>query len=84
MACPLWRVARCAIGHSTFRQDLRPGFWTRVAEAPGRLARAEFGRRVALNSIDPGKLVEVNLEQVFAKWHIARERAPRGRFRHRL
>jgi uncharacterized protein (TIGR04141 family) len=37
-----------------------------------------FGRRVALNSIDPGKLVEVNLEQVFAKWHIARERAPRA------
>jgi len=37
-----------------------------------------FGRRVALNSIDPGKLVEVNLEQVFAKWHQARERAPRA------
>jgi uncharacterized protein (TIGR04141 family) len=37
-----------------------------------------FGRRVALNSIDPGKLVEVNLEQVFAKWHVARERSPRA------
>jgi len=37
-----------------------------------------FGRRVALNSIDPGKLVEVNLEQVFAKWHVASERAPRA------
>jgi uncharacterized protein (TIGR04141 family) len=37
-----------------------------------------FGRRVALNSIEPGKLVEVNLEQVFAKWHVASERAPRA------
>jgi uncharacterized protein (TIGR04141 family) len=37
-----------------------------------------FGRRVALNSVDPEKLVEVNLEQVFAKWHLARERAPRA------
>jgi uncharacterized protein (TIGR04141 family) len=37
-----------------------------------------FGRRVALNSVDPEKLVEVNLEQVFAKWHVARERAPRA------
>jgi len=37
-----------------------------------------FGRRVALNSVDPDKLVEVNLEQVFAKWHVARERAPRA------
>jgi uncharacterized protein (TIGR04141 family) len=37
-----------------------------------------FGRRVALNSIDPGKLVEINLEQVFANWHLSRERAPRA------
>src|SRR6266404_955378 len=35
-----------------------------------------FGRRVSLNSIEPGKVVEINLEQVFAKWHLARERAP--------
>jgi uncharacterized protein (TIGR04141 family) len=38
----------------------------------------EFGRRVALNSIRPNKLVEIEIEQVFAKWHIARERAPRA------
>jgi len=38
----------------------------------------DFGRRVALNSIAPTKLVEINLEQVFAKWHVARERAPRA------
>lgn len=37
-----------------------------------------FGRRVSLNSIEPGKVVEINLEQVFAKWHLARERAPRA------
>jgi len=38
----------------------------------------DFGRRVALNSIRPDKLVEIEIEQVFAKWHIARERAPRA------
>jgi uncharacterized protein (TIGR04141 family) len=37
-----------------------------------------FGRRVALNSIDPSRLVEINLEQVFANWHVSRERAPRA------
>lgn len=29
----------------------------------------DFGRRVALNSIDPDKVVEMQSEQVFAKWH---------------
>jgi uncharacterized protein (TIGR04141 family) len=38
----------------------------------------DFGRRVALNLIPPDKLVEIHIEQVFAKWHIARERAPRA------
>lgn len=38
----------------------------------------DFGRRVALNSIAPNKLVEIHAEQVFAKWHVARERAPRA------
>jgi uncharacterized protein (TIGR04141 family) len=38
----------------------------------------EFGRRIALNEIAPNKVVEISLEQVFAKWHVARERAPRA------
>jgi uncharacterized protein (TIGR04141 family) len=49
--------------------------WTKLQD---EWLEQSFGRRVALNSIDPGKLVEVNLEQVFAKWHVARERAPRA------
>jgi uncharacterized protein (TIGR04141 family) len=38
----------------------------------------DFGRRVALNAVPPDKLLEVNTEQVFAKWHLARERAPKA------
>jgi uncharacterized protein (TIGR04141 family) len=38
----------------------------------------DFGRRVALNSIPRDQLVEIRAEQVFAKWHIANERAPRA------
>jgi uncharacterized protein (TIGR04141 family) len=38
----------------------------------------DFGRRVALNSIPSNKLIEIHLEQVFAKWHVSRERAPRA------
>jgi uncharacterized protein (TIGR04141 family) len=38
----------------------------------------DFGRRVALNSIPANKLIEIHLEQVFAKWHVSRERAPRA------
>lgn len=38
----------------------------------------DFGRRVALNSIQPSNLVEIRAEQVFARWHIASERAPRA------
>lgn len=40
----------------------------------------DFGLRVALNSIAPNKLIEIRAEQVFAKWHIASERAPRASF----
>ena len=39
---------------------------------------ADFGRRVALNTIDPDSLVEIRSEQVFAKWHFASDRAPRA------
>lgn len=38
----------------------------------------DFGRRVALNAIPKDGLIEVGAEQVFAKWHIARERAPKA------
>ena len=38
----------------------------------------DFGRRIALNLISPDQLVEIHVEQIFAKWHIARERAPRA------
>ncbi len=38
----------------------------------------DFGRRVALNSIPKDKVVEIKAEQVFAKWHLASERAPRA------
>lgn len=40
----------------------------------------DFGLLVALNSIFPNKLIEIRAEQVFAKWHIASERAPRASF----
>jgi uncharacterized protein (TIGR04141 family) len=38
----------------------------------------DFGRRVALNSIARNQLVEIRAEQVFAKWHLANERAPKA------
>src|SRR5581483_1843581 len=38
----------------------------------------DFGRRIALNSITRDKVVELRAEQVFAKWHLANERAPRA------
>jgi uncharacterized protein (TIGR04141 family) len=38
----------------------------------------DFGRRVALNSIPKDQVVEIKAEQVFAKWHLASERAPRA------
>ena len=38
----------------------------------------DFGRRVALNLMKEDSLLELKTEQVFAKWHLASERAPRG------
>jgi uncharacterized protein (TIGR04141 family) len=38
----------------------------------------DFGLRVALNVIPRKELVEIRAEQVFAKWHLASERAPRA------
>lgn len=38
----------------------------------------DFGRRVALNLMAKDGLLEIRAEQVFAKWHIASERAPRA------
>lgn len=37
-----------------------------------------FGKRIALNAIPSDKLLEIRTEQVFAKWHLANERAPRA------
>ena len=38
----------------------------------------DFGRRIALNLMREDSLLELRTEQVFAKWHLASERAPRG------
>jgi uncharacterized protein (TIGR04141 family) len=38
---------------------------------------ADFGRHIVLNLIKRNELVEVRSEQVFARWHLASERAPR-------
>ncbi len=38
----------------------------------------DFGRRIALNAIAPDKVLEMQVEQVFAQWHISKERAPRA------
>ena len=38
----------------------------------------DFGRTVALEIIPPDKLIELNSEQVFSKFHYAKERAPRA------
>jgi len=38
----------------------------------------DFGLRVALNAIPKDEVVELRSEQVFAKWHLASERAPRA------
>ena len=45
-----------------------------------RWLQIDFGLRVALNTIPRDKLIGVRAEQVFAKWHIASERAPRASF----
>ena len=41
---------------------------------------SDFGLRVVLNSVPSDQLIEVRAEQVFAKWHIASERAPRASY----
>lgn len=38
----------------------------------------DFGLRVALNVIPRSELIEIKAEQIFAKWHLASERAPRA------
>jgi uncharacterized protein (TIGR04141 family) len=38
----------------------------------------DFGRRVALNSIKADGLIELRAEQIFAKWHVSSDRAPRA------
>ena len=38
----------------------------------------DFGKKTALSMIPSGQVVEVRSEQVFARWHIASERAPRA------
>lgn len=36
----------------------------------------DFGRRVALNAVPPNRVLELNSEQVFARWHVSKERSP--------
>lgn len=38
----------------------------------------DFGKKTALSVIPQGQVVEVRAEQVFARWHIASERAPQA------
>jgi uncharacterized protein (TIGR04141 family) len=40
----------------------------------------DYGLRIALNAIPRNKLIEIRAEQVFARRHIASERAPRASF----
>jgi uncharacterized protein (TIGR04141 family) len=47
--------------------------WQRIEY---RWVELDFGRRVALNAIPPDRVLEVSSQQVFAKKHLARERAP--------
>lgn len=49
--------------------------WQKVKE---EWTEADFGRRVALNAMNPTDIVEVRSEQIFAKWHLNNERAPRA------
>jgi hypothetical protein len=49
--------------------------WTRLKE---KWLEADFGKRVALNSIAKDQILEIRAEQFFAKFHIANERASRA------
>lgn len=43
-----------------------------------RWLERDFGLRVALNAIPKNDVIGITAEQVFAKWHLANERAPRA------
>src|SRR6202167_5840218 len=43
-----------------------------------RWLERDFGLRVALNVVPRDELIEIKAEQIFAKWHLASERAPRA------
>lgn len=47
--------------------------WQRLRDA---WLEPDFGRRVALVAIPRAQVVGLTLEQVFARWHVATERAP--------
>jgi uncharacterized protein (TIGR04141 family) len=51
--------------------------WQKLEE---KWIEPDFGLRIALNAIPRSKLIEVRAEQVFARRHIASERAPRASF----
>lgn len=44
----------------------------------GEWLERDFGRRVALNTIADQGIVEIRTEQVFARWHLASDRAPKA------
>ncbi len=43
-----------------------------------RWLEVDFGLRVVLNVVPRNDIIEVKAEQIFAKWHLASERAPRA------
>jgi len=49
--------------------------WQRLED---RWLERDYGGQTALNAIPRDNLVEIKAEQVFAKWHLASERAPRA------
>jgi uncharacterized protein (TIGR04141 family) len=49
--------------------------WQKLAD---QWLERDFGLRVALNVIPKNDVVEIKAEQIFAKWHLASERAPRA------
>jgi uncharacterized protein (TIGR04141 family) len=51
--------------------------WHKLEE---RWLEPDYGLRIALNAIPRNKLIEIRAEQVFARRHIASERAPRASF----
>lgn len=49
--------------------------WLRLDDA---WLEPDFGLKVALNLIESNRLIEIRVEQVFAKWHVASDRSPRA------